>query len=279
MERIKLSSGRNLPRFKSERAFTLIELLVVIAIIAILAAMILPALTKAKMKAQGIGCLNNHRQLLLAWKMYMEDNQDRVLGARQWIGGQLTLNTPTAAANWDVDTYVKASPLWPYSKSAGIFRCPADRSTATDNFGNSVSRIRSMSMSCWIGGEAWAASGSGWLVYQKASDFLRPGPSQTFVFLDERADSINDGYYAVDMLGYPDKPGTSRLVDLPGSYHNGAGGFSFVDGHSEPKKWMDSRTKPPLDWGADIDLVTTRDQRGANNQDVLWMQERSTRQQ
>ncbi len=279
MERFKSSSGRTPPGFNSERAFTLIELLVVIAIIAILAAMLLPALTKAKMKAQGIGCLNNHRQLLLAWKMYMEDNQERVLGARQWVSGQLSLNAPTAAGNWNVDAYIKTSPLWIYCKSAGIFRCPADKSTGTDSAGNNVPRIRSMSMNCWVGGEAWMGTGPGWIVYYKSSDFLQPGPSRTFVFLDERADSINDGYYAVDMTGFPDQPASWMLVDLPASYHNGSGGFSFVDGHSEPRKWVDSRTKPPLDWGADIDLVSTRSQRGANNQDVFWMLDRSTRKQ
>jgi len=105
-----------------------------------------------------------------------------------------------------------------------------------------------------------------------------PGPARTAVLLDEREDSINDGYFVIDMSGYPSQPGSWQIVDVPASYHNRAGGFSFADGHSEIKKWLDARTCPPIQ-RQNLDLVNNRTKYGANNVDVLWMQERSTRPQ
>ena len=131
-------------------------------------------------------------------------------------------------------------------------------------------------MSCWVGGHPLY---EGWKTYRKPSDMVDPGPARTGVFLDEREDSINDGYFVVDMGGYPDQPAAWQLVDVPASYHNRAGGFSFADGHSEIKNWRDVRTCPPLQKAMNLDLVNYRTQRGANNVDVFWMQERSTRPQ
>jgi prepilin-type N-terminal cleavage/methylation domain-containing protein len=271
-----------------KRGFTLIELLVVIAIIAILASMLLPALAKAKLKTQGINCMNNNRQLMLAWRMYAEDNNDRIPFAYAnpgpnaryaWVMGILDFNGANAS-NWDVDRDIKQSPLWPYcGNAAGIFKCPADKSMVkptTGRFaGQSVPRVRSMSMNNWVGGNegtfgGW--SGAEWKVYGRLGDMLDPGPSKTFVLLDEREDSINDAFWVTDMAGYPN-PATTKIVDYPASYHGNAGGLSFGDGHAEIKKWLDPRTVPKLRKGQMIPLNVS----SPNNPDVLWLQERCTR--
>jgi prepilin-type N-terminal cleavage/methylation domain-containing protein/prepilin-type processing-associated H-X9-DG protein len=282
----------NLKRNRQNRAgFTLIELLVVIAIIAILAAMLLPALSKAKLKAQGIKCMNNHKQLLLAWRMYADDSNDSLPyskgGPYQWMGGWLDFSS--SSENWNPDVNIRTGILWPYcGKSLEIFKCPSDLSTVMNAARQTVPRVRSMSMLNWVGGRGSASGGTAamgwsgnngpgdgpWRVYRKSSDFNNPGASSTFVFLDEREDGIDDGFFVVDMDGYPNSP--NQLVNSPASYHGGSGGLSFADGHSELKKWKSSYVLEPALKGQTRPYPAPN---SSGNVDVAWMQERATRRQ
>jgi len=276
-------------RGRRPHGFTLIELLVVIAIIAILAAMLLPALGRAKAKAQGILCMNNGKQMMLAWRFYVDDNADKVPPAwgnpGQWmpVNDMTWSGRPTTDGgnvyNWDPELTIKKSPIWPYcGNSTAIWRCPADDKypciPATGPYkGQAVPRVRSMSMLSWFNGsDADAFTGcNGYTKYKKMNEVIRPGPAMTIVFLDERCDSMNDGEWCTSMNGWPDKPTQDIMIDFPGSYHGGAGGLSFVDGHSEIHKWKDARTTPPIGRLFGLNVSS------ANNQDVYWLMEHSTR--
>ena len=277
---------------KGERGgFTLIELLVVIAIIAILAALLLPSLSRARSKAQAVQCMNNGKQMMIAWRLYSEDNSDKLPTAwgyagSEWIPFDLEMSWTGNAVtdgrnpnNWDVELVIKKSLLWPYcGNSTGIWRCPADNiysciATSGPLKGQSMPRQRSISMLSWFGSiDADSFAGcSGYTKYKKLGQVLNPGPSMTIVFLDERCDSINDGEWCTSMNGWPGQPASWYLIDFPGSYHGGAGGISFADGHSEIHKWRDPRTTPP------IGKLTQLNVPSPNNPDAFWVMERSTR--
>ena len=247
--------------------FTLIELLVVIAIIAILASMLLPALAKSKAKAQGIACMSNNKQLVLAWHLYAGDFDDRVCNNftipdtedairskkfNNWVN-----NVMVWSAGSDIDSvsvtnieWVKNGVLSPYTTAAlGIYKCPSDHFVSKEQRKKGwTARLRSNSMNALIGvsstnpndpsakGISWAEGGA-YRQFLKTTDF--PSPTMTWVTVDEHPDTINDAFFVVPV-------GASMWGDGVASYHNGACGFSFADGHAEVHKWLSGTSKIPV---------------------------------
>ena len=251
----------------------MIELLVVIAIIAILAAMLLPALSKAKIKAQATYCMNNQRQLTLAWIMYADDNSSALVpnvGDAQpvqyynlngtWCYGNVaSLPGETNAA------YLTGSLLGSYTKSVGVYRCPGDPGNPAG-----TTRVRSISMNCFMNGiggsQNSAATANYYTTFKKSGNLTRP--SQWYVFVDEKPSSIEDDYF--ECLMGNDTPTSVHVQDNPSQVHSGSSGFGFSDGHAELHKWTSASFLGARYFSGSFSVGT------AEYKDESWLQQRTT---
>jgi len=254
-------------------AFTFVELLVVIFVLMVLAILVLPALACTQPDSRTFQCLNNLSQMGRAWRMYADDNNGVLLASLDFNDGLKRVNWCTGgldfygdnASNWDVNKDLARSPIQPYlGKNAyASWKCPADLSTVTTVGGKRLPRVRSISMNATFSYGGWLPSPP-YLVYGKDTQIANP--SQTFVFMDEHPDGINDGNMSVQMA--PPGSTTAQIIDYPAGLHDGACGMSFADGHSEDHRWTGLTIKPRVNYTSSLPLNVSA---GDSVSDVIWL--------
>ncbi|MBI4663439.1 MAG: hypothetical protein HY735_31950 [Verrucomicrobia bacterium] len=264
-----------------EQAFTVVELLVLLAVVSLLWVLHWPVRGSSRGPTQTAVCLYNHRQLSLAWLMYAAENRDMLAGN---LDGGDSQNTARSNRTWCVGwmdltgsphntniALLLNSQLGRYARTAKVFKCPADKSRSHGITG--APRVRSVAMNAYVG-ERTGPFSAGYRQFRKLSEFSDPAPAKAFVFIDEREDSINDGWFPMDMGSYdPRLPSSDRIIDYPADWHNRGANLSFADGHVETWRWKDQRTMPAHRPGNLLSLGIS----SPNNPDVTRLQEACSR--
>ena len=242
------------------------------------------------MNSKGLRCMNNVRQLANAWRIYADDNRDRIPyastdggtdpnNAYAWSGAHMDYS-PANRANYDVTYDIMKRPLWPYVGDISIYKCPEDQSSVQTPSGTIVPRVLSMAMNTYLGG--FVGTSGGWdsqypwfpRIFLKTTEFTAITPAKLFVFTDQRPDAINWSNFMVSMSGFsPNNPAQYQIWDFTGFFHDGGAAFSFADGHGELHRWQDARTIPPFNPNGNFpDAVAS-----PSNPDVAWLQDHASR--
>jgi prepilin-type N-terminal cleavage/methylation domain-containing protein len=263
---------------QARRAFTLVELLVVIAVIAILASLLLPALAKSKSQSRRVGCINDQRQLILAWNLYALDHEGTLTpnghanpedhaAPKNWVAGDTHFYLP-AYTNTQFLLDPNYAAFGDYVKSASVFKCPEDRSVLKRDGARSAAHVRSYALNAYLG---WTGDvgelDAGYKVFMKSSDLDAASPAELFAFQDVHPDSLCMPAFVVYM------PGNSvdGFYHYPSGLHRGSGVLTFVDGHAEVHRWRDPRTLRPVTGN-----VLAHWDKSPGNLDLDWLRHRTT---